>query len=53
MGSRRTALGLPHVCQNFGFFGLGRKALRHVHDAVHVLTQPSLRRAGIVHFETS
>lgn len=53
MEPKLVALGVPCVSQNFGFFVLGRKVLRRVHDAVHFLTSPFSRRVGVVHFETS
>lgn len=53
MESRLAALGIPCLCQGFSLFGPGRKALRHVHDAMHFSTQPSSRQTGTVGFETS
>lgn len=53
METRLAALGIPCFCQNFSLLGHGGKVCRHIYDAMHFLTQPSLRLTGIVHFETS
>lgn len=50
-GTKARSSRHPIICQKFGLFGPGRKALRH--GAMHFLTQPLSRGTGVVHFETS